>query len=1264
MKLTIFYSWQSETESQYNHSLIGGCIQKAMNNIENSGQLKGVFFNPLQESTKGEAGSPDIVQSIENGLNSCDIFIGDLTITNKYPWVFEQLEKNPDLPYRFNPNSNVYGEYNWAFGRLGYKKIIAVMNSFYGNPKENPEILPFDIRQKRFPFLYECHNEGQIESSKSSLTIDFENALRETVLEIIDENQFKYRPFLRFQEQKKEIQFKVPFFSNEIIDDNITKISENKSNIRINGLSGMGKTRLVFEAINTSEDYKNAYLYCDCFDVDDFQDVINVLESVFRNKESVYLVIDNCDDVKASRIMKLKRRYQSNAPLITIHNQFDEEELDNCSYILLNRGVDDIIQKIIDKKGTGLTNENKQLILEFSGGFPLMAILLLENVNKENLSLEKVASKKFLNKIITGDDVEREILKSCSLFRYVGVESEAKSQIEFVLTNKDITPISGSDEEKLYLFNKVLNKYSKREIFEKNGRLVGIRPRPLAFSLAAEWFELCDSERLNRVFESLQHPDNSDGSILIESLAKQIIYIGDNPKVAALVKKITDVNGPFDNAKVLNTELGSRLFRSFVEVNPVAVAENLYRLFGSKSIEELVKVETGRRNLVWTLEKLCFDNTTFEKGAKLMMSFAVAENETWGNNATAEFIRLFKILLPGTQASLLERQRIIQWGLSKDDDYKELAFKAINSAFQTQGFSYFSGAEKQGTKKLEHYQPDTNEIREYWANLLSILKQEILSGTKYLEHSCKILSQNIRGFARSGAIDLMLPIINEVVVFKNNDWDEMLDSLYSILNYDSDYFNEDTKEVILRNIDALTKDDFVSRFLEVKKHRKRGKTNISFQDNIKQQQEVYSNLATEFVEKEYYSKDILMALYRENDSFSNPFGSTISQLTNKDFDKSALFIDCSLDAFSELSQFNPSIFIDFSKNISEDVLEHLINSIRANPNLSYLLFPILGVRRTEFDNLEILFSMIEKDLSLVKNFRTFFNYHIITPENDDKITELLKRICSYSQEGLNTAISIASSILFFNQNVSQFIVLTDFIKETIKKISFENNKQSITDDFFQLITHFLEKLTVVDLAVYINNQVISISNDSSISFAFNYNFERLYSVLLEKYFDDIWEDLSKALLSEGDNYWSFYNFKGLLGAHIGSGSNTAHILFKQENYEKLLKWCEENSERAPVRLASMIPIYQDKGFHTLVISLLDKYGNNQNMLDSLSANMGSFSWSGSTIPLYEQKINALQSLIPHDNKIVEDWANQKIEWTKKDIEREQQREDEEKFLYS
>lgn len=1250
------------TDEILNKEFIRTCINEAIGNISNTGRLKGVSFK-VEESTSNLGGTPSIPDTIEQRIRNCDIFIGDLSIVNSFSTFEKIIRKIQNKKIEYFINNNVYGEFNRALAELDFQQVISVMNITYGNPNENSLMMPFDTRHRRNPITYNLKNQKGSESEQIKFVRILEDAIRKSALVAINNLKVKYKPFIRFSEHIKEPKNQERFFENDFIKDVKKKIIENKKNIRLIGLSGLGKTRIVIEAFREPQDIRLSYLYCDAY-LDDFSSIQTAIEKINNDKEKAYIVIDNCSEEQLNKIMLLKNRIQCQLPLLTIFNQPEEVKSDKCFYIRVPKSMDDIVEKILDKEAKKINQESLLIIKEFSGGIPLMAKLLVKSINEGEEFIGRLGNIDLLSKILNTEKEsnERKILRSCSIFDYIGIEGDAREHLKFIATNKNITPIEGIDSVIISEFDSVINKFSKREVFERKGRLVSIRPKTLALFLATEWFELCSQERLENLFDNIQKHDHS--KVLIESLCKQIQFLGYNDNAKNLFNKLLAYNGPFDNAKVVNTELGSRLFRSFVEVNPIAVADNLYRLFGSMTVNELIKIKEGRRNIVWTLEKLCFDNTTFEKGAKLMMSFAVAENETWGNNATAEFIRLFKILLPGTQANLLERLKIIQWGLSKEDDYKTLSFKAINSAFQTQGFSYFSGAEKQGTKKLEHYQPDIKEIRTYWAKLLTILKEEILSDTKHLEHSCAILSQNIRGFTHSGAIDLMIPVINEVIVFKNNDWDEMLDSLYSILNYDLDYVNEETKEFILRNINALTKKDFVSRFLEVKKNRKRGKIKVSFQENIKQKEEEYSNLATEFVEKEYYSKDILKALYIENDSFSNPFGSTISQLINNDFDKCVLFIDNSLEVFNELSKYNPSIFIDFSKNISEIVLEHLINSISINPDLSYLLFPILGVRRTEFDNLEILFTLIEKDPSLLKNFSTFFNYHIITPENDVKIAELIKRISCYGKEGLSIAISIASSILFFNQNVNQFTVLTDFIKEILKNISFKNNIELLTDDFFQLITNMLEKLTIADLAVYVNNQVISISNDSSISFAFNYNLGRLYSILLEKYFDNIWSDLSKALLSEGDNYWSFYNYKGLLGARIGSGANTANILFKQKYYEKLLQWCEENSEKAPERLASMIPIYQDKGFHTLVISLLDNYGDNQNMLDSLSANMNSFSWSGSIIPLYEQKINALESLIPHDNKTVEDWAIQRIEWTKKDMEREQQREDEAKFLHS
>src|SRR5690606_17036946 len=139
--------------------------------------------------------------------------------------------------------------------------------------------------------------------------------------------------------------------------------------------------------------------------------------------------------------------------------------------------------------------------------------------------------------------------------------------------------------------------------------------------------------------------------------------------------------------------------RSFVEVNPVAISENLYRNYIDKSTVELLDVRQGRRNLIWTQEKLCFDSRTFNKSALILFKFAVAENENISNNATGQFLQLFNIQLPGTEANLAERLNIINWGLEKNDEkFRQLTLSALSIGLKCRDFRRMGGAEHQGTK--------------------------------------------------------------------------------------------------------------------------------------------------------------------------------------------------------------------------------------------------------------------------------------------------------------------------------------------------------------------------------------------------------------------------------------------------------------------------------------------------------------------------------------------------------------------------------------
>jgi len=1276
MKFIIFYSWQSTTEGKYNRYFIKDCIESATKQIRKNPDFKNIVFE-VQDGVRGEAGSPPVADKIMERISQCDIFIADLSVTNwTEKWKLWILKNILRIKIRPEQNKNVIDEHGIARATIGDRGIIGILNAKYGSPNENPENITFDLRHLRFPIEYNFskRNENSKSEIKNQLVSKLTSALKSTIPIALQSQKSKFKPFLTWSEHSERSSNKSVFFENNTIIGIKKSLIENKSSLRFLGLSGLGKTRITFEAFRNESVLPN-YLYCDCQSSTETS-ILGALDKIFLNKANTQtVVVDNCPLNFFRKILRMKHELGAENPIISIYNEPEEISIDRISSVdyiqLFISGLKSVIEKMLENLFSDLTEDQKKIIIEFSEGIPFMAVLLAENIRNEKQNLGLLSDKELLDKLLsTASQKDMEILKACSIFRYIGFEAEAREQIEFVVTNKDITPISGEKEEKMAIFDRLFLKYHNREIFEKNGRLFGVRPRPLAFYLATQWFETCSPERLGRVFDSLQDSGNKNGRILIEALSKQITYLENNPKVAHLIEKITATYGPFDDAKVVNTELGSRLFRSFVDVNPIAIADNLFRLFGSMPIEDLKKIKEGRRNIVWALEKLCFNKATFEKGAKLMMSFGVAENERWSNNASGEFLRLFKILLPATEANLDERLNIIKWGLEKDGDFKQVAIKALDSALETRNFSYFSGAEKQGLKTLQHYHPTTQEIREYWTSVLNLLKSEIIHGTTDTsEQCCSILAKNVRGLVRSGFADLILSCIGEIIVFKENDWDEMLDSLHFVLNYDLEFGNENTEDTVLNYIETLAKKDFVSKFREVNKQRRWEKSQISFEDSIKQQHEAYKELAIEFVNKNWCSKEILKSLYSDKDLFTGSFGYRIAEITRENQESTKLFIDTSIEVLSEISEKSyPPIFINYAQGLKETTVPYLTDSLLRQPSLSYLLFPILAVRDTEIDNLSVLFSLLDKDSSMVSYFRTFFQYSRFRVIDEDiKVARLLESLKKYDEQGVETIISIASDLLCLNDKASSYDNILNLAEEIILTKSFRDIKELTTDKWLQVIGILLNKSDRPKLAIYANNEIINLAaNDFDLwdVFSRRYEFEKLYSALLTKYFDIIWQDLSNALLSDGVQYLTFFNLKRLLDSTIGGVSNAIGPLFQEGNDGVLLAWCSANPQVAPARLASMVPIYQGEDFHPLVISLIDQFGDNREMLDSLSANMGSFSWIGSVIPLYKRKKKVLEKLLSHKNQIVIDWAKEQIEYANKEIANAQQREEEERFLYS
>ena len=847
------------------------------------------------------------------------------------------------------------------------------------------------------------------------------------------------------------------------------------------------------------------------------------------------------------------------------------------------------------------------------------------------------------------------MLRSLSLFDFIGAFEEARIELSFVANNKDITPIEGSTEVLMNNFDSLINKSLEREMMERNGRFVAIRPKPIGLQLTSEWISDCSSERLLRVVKAIQESDCSKS--LIESFSKHFKYMQYDEKAVSILNSLLQSNSPFHNAEVINTELGSRLFRSFVEVNPVAVADCLWSVFGGMTTEQLQQIEESRRNLVWTLEKLCFDIRTYEKGMKLMLMFGSAENETWGNNATNEFTRLFKIYLPGTQASLSERLEILKWGIEQDR-YKELSLKALRSALDTLHFSYMCGAEHQGTKQLEHYQPSTiEEIFEYWNGCLNLIHSEILNDSLFSDLCEEILENCVAGICRSGASHIIFPIIKAICEKKKYDWEEMLDSLWWIKTHA--HLNPEMLGEVSGMIDSLTKTDFVSRFKEVGNRNRKIGNELKSVERIAKQKELYEQLANDFVKTEINNTDTLMQLYQIDNNYTHPFGLTIAKLFDGDSDKTHWFINTSIECFHSLNNFYPSILFDFIRGISENDYDYLVSKLLTDKKCSYLLFPIMANHGVSLSQTQSLFELVKNKKVPVEHLLNFWRYSIVIQSSTEKdIIDFFSKVIQCDDKGFNIVISMLSNLLFFYKDKECSEIFDYIISEFLHR----NNEPSVfllNNDYLEIINRILSQYHRADLAKFINQIIIGLSQKPDCHLSGDYRVEQLYSTLLDNYFSEIAQDLLPALISY--NPFTSLAFQFLLAPK--EYGDLSHKLFQEKNTELILNFCKQEPV-AQERIMRIIPAIQDGQFSPLVMCLLDKYGNNTDMLSSLGANIGSFCFVGSLIPLYENRKRTISTLLTHPIPTVVEWAKKEIERLDADIDSEKKKEAEEKFFYS
>lgn len=159
MDISIFYSWQSDRPEDFCHYLIRDAANQALKDIGASNEVE--LLPRLDHDTKGEAGMPEIADTILRKIQSAGFFLADMTF----------VATTDDA--KQIPNPNVLLELGFAARAVGWERIICVMNEEYGERERQI----FNVRHRRLPIGYKLNDRAQRNKVLPELAGKIKNAL-------------------------------------------------------------------------------------------------------------------------------------------------------------------------------------------------------------------------------------------------------------------------------------------------------------------------------------------------------------------------------------------------------------------------------------------------------------------------------------------------------------------------------------------------------------------------------------------------------------------------------------------------------------------------------------------------------------------------------------------------------------------------------------------------------------------------------------------------------------------------------------------------------------------------------------------------------------------------------------------------------------------------------------------------------------------------------------------------------------------------------
>jgi hypothetical protein len=286
-----------------------------------------------------------------------------------------------------------------------------------------------------------------------------------------------------------------------------TYLGEHRAVARVVGLSGLGKTRLAFEAFRPSssredavQDALSATLLYASTDID-ASAVIEQVQVLCDDGVEALLVLDDCASDIHAKLRKIVRRLDSRLSLLTL--DYDPAGAESEDHLInMPRSSDAVIKGILGQACPQLSDSDVSRVIDFAQGFPQVAVLIGRARLQNAPDLGSLTDSDLVDKMLGGrrgaGDQAREVVRACAMFDVLGIEGAFKAQMQFAAEH-----LCRIDHREFYA---IVQDFVERGLIQKRGDFVQVQPKPLAIRLASEKWKRIPPDEALALFEEKMPP--------------------------------------------------------------------------------------------------------------------------------------------------------------------------------------------------------------------------------------------------------------------------------------------------------------------------------------------------------------------------------------------------------------------------------------------------------------------------------------------------------------------------------------------------------------------------------------------------------------------------------------------------------------------------------------------------------------------------------------------------------------------------------------